>query len=40
MYVLFFIELNRRRVWLGGVSARPDSAWIVQQGPQPRGGNG
>jgi hypothetical protein len=30
-YVLFFIELDRRRVWLGGVSAHPDSAWVVQQ---------
>jgi hypothetical protein len=31
LYVLFFIELDRRRVWLGGVSAHPDSAWVVQQ---------
>jgi hypothetical protein len=31
LYVLFFIELDRRQVWLGGVSAHPDSAWVVQQ---------
>ena len=27
LYVLFFIELETRRVHLGGVSANPDSAW-------------
>ena len=30
-YVLFFIEVSSRRVWLGGVSAHPDSAWVTQQ---------
>jgi hypothetical protein len=31
LYVLFFIELDRRHVWLAGVTAHPDSAWVVQQ---------
>jgi putative transposase len=31
LYVLFFIELDRRRVWLAGVTAHPDGAWVVQQ---------
>jgi putative transposase len=30
-YVLFFIELSRRRVHLAGISANPDGAWVVQQ---------
>jgi putative transposase len=29
--VLFFIELSRRRVYLAGVTANPDGAWVVQQ---------
>src|SRR5437899_4635531 len=31
MYVLFFIELERRLVWLGGVSAHPTGEWVTQQ---------
>ena len=31
LYVLFFIELERRRVWLAGVTANPDSRWVIQQ---------
>jgi putative transposase len=31
LYVLFFIELDRRRVYLDGVTAHPDGAWVVQQ---------
>jgi hypothetical protein len=31
LYVLFFIELDARRVHLAGVSANPDSAWVTQQ---------
>jgi transposase InsO family protein len=31
LYVLFFIELERRRVWLAGVSAHPASAWVTEQ---------
>src|SRR6266446_230699 len=31
MYVLFFIELERRLVWLGGVTAQPTGEWVTQQ---------
>jgi transposase InsO family protein len=31
MYVLFFIELERRPVWLGGVSPHPTGEWVTQQ---------
>jgi putative transposase len=31
LYVLFFIELERRRVLLAGVTANPDGSWVVQQ---------
>ncbi len=31
LYVLFFIELSSRRVYLAGVTAHPDSAWVAQQ---------
>jgi putative transposase len=30
-YVLFFIELSRRRVYLAGVTASPNNAWVTQQ---------
>jgi putative transposase len=30
-YVLFFIELSRRRVHLAGITATPHGAWVVQQ---------
>src|SRR2546430_3558191 len=30
MYVLFFIELERRLVWLGGVSPHPTGEWVTQ----------
>jgi transposase InsO family protein len=31
MYVLFFIDLERRFIWLGGVTAHPTSEWVTQQ---------
>lgn len=29
-YVLFFIELKTRRVWVAGVTPNPDGAWVAQ----------
>ncbi len=36
LYVLFFIELSTRRVYVAGVTRNPDSAWVAQQAPEPR----
>jgi transposase len=30
-YVLFFVELATRRVWLAGITTNPDGRWVIQQ---------
>ena len=29
-YILFFMEIGTRRVWLGGITRHPDSVWMEQ----------
>ena len=31
LYVLFFIELGRRRVWITGLTDHPNGPWVTQQ---------
>ena len=31
LYVLFFIDLGRRRVWITGVTEHPNDPWVTQQ---------
>jgi putative transposase len=31
LYVLFIIELDRRRVWLAGITANPTAIWVAKQ---------
>ena len=31
LYVLFFLELDTRRVYVSGVTANPVGAWVVRQ---------
>jgi putative transposase len=31
LYVLFFVGVGRRRIWITGVTPHPNAAWVTQQ---------